>query len=336
MSPIKTDERVIFFPTAARISDDRGSWIVRIHGWIFEPEENDLLRQAMLGELHEVLDRWEEPPATKIFDQRLRPFLVDNERGKSIGILIAGQQLTLPPSTPDGHFIGTIVLPADAVEKHRTENRLGFRARTSPGDDREFRGLAHLVPPQGVTVISDIDDTIKISNVLDKRALIQNTFFREFRAVDGMAAAFQRWAEAGADFHFVSTSPWQLYEPLSEFTQATGFPDACFHLKRFRLKDSSIRALFEDPLHYKVTTIEPLLQDFPTRKFLLVGDSGEKDPEAYATLARRHPDQITRIYIRDVTFQPADAPRYRKAFRDVPPEKWHIFSDPAALTWPAD
>jgi phosphatidate phosphatase APP1 len=102
------------------------------------------------------------------------------------------------------------------------------------------------------------------------------------------------------------------------------------------LKDSSFRALFEDPLTYKLNAIEPLIKDFPDRKFILVGDSGEKDPEAYATLARYHPAQVLSICIRDVTDEPADSPRYREAFRDVPPAKWQLFRDPATLDWPSE
>jgi phosphatidate phosphatase APP1 len=53
-------------------------------------------------------------------------------------------------------------------------------------------------------------------------------------------------------------------------------------MKSFRLTDTSFLALFEKPNLYKVATISVLLRKFPKRKFLLIGDTGEKDPEAYA------------------------------------------------------
>ena len=43
-SPIRSDERVVFFPTAATLTADGLSWKIPIHGWIFEPEEGDLAR----------------------------------------------------------------------------------------------------------------------------------------------------------------------------------------------------------------------------------------------------------------------------------------------------
>ena len=63
----------------------------------------------------------------------------------------------------------------------------------------------------------------------------------------------------------------------------------------------------------------------------LIGDSGERDPEAYGTLARSHPAQIEHIFIRDVTGEKADAARYRAAFREVPAERWKIFIEPKEI-----
>ena len=68
------------------------------------------------------------------------------------------------------------------------------------------------------------------------------------------------------------------------------------------------------------------------RRFVLVGDSGELDPEAYADAYRAYPDQIAAIYIRDVSDEGRDAPRYRTTFSGVPPERWQIFRDPAEVS----
>ena len=75
----------------------------------------------------------------------------------------------------------------------------------------------------------------------------------------------------------------------------------------------------------------PLIGRFPNRRFVLVGDSGERDPEIYAALARKHPQQIIRVWIRDVTGEPAGAERYEKAFRDLPVESWQVFAAPEDL-----
>ena len=67
---------------------------------------------------------------------------------------------------------------------------------------------------------------------------------------------------------------------------------------------------------------------------LLVGDSGEADPEIYAELARTHPAQIVGIRIRDVSDEDASAPRYRATFEGLPAALWQVYTDPQTLRAP--
>jgi hypothetical protein len=334
MSRIKADERVVFFPTAARLSEDGRSWIVPVHGWIFEPEGGDWWRAPLVRKLRDLVDIAESEPVPAVFEERARMFLVDNERGKRIGIRVAGVEHVLPPSSPGGHFEGELMLPVETVNRSAANGEIRFEAITDAGDERTFAGIGYCVPSDGTSVVSDIDDTIKVSDVRNRRELMRNTFVREFRAVDGMAALYDKWEAAGARLHYVSSSPWQLYEPLAEFLKASGFPDGTFHLKSFRAKDSTALDLFADPMTHKYSAIERLIKDFPERAFVLVGDSAERDPEIYGRLARQFPTQVERIYIRDVTDEPSTATRYAEAFKDVPAAQWHIFKDPMTLSLP--
>jgi hypothetical protein len=81
----------------------------------------------------------------------------------------------------------------------------------------------------------------------------------------------------------------------------------------------------------QASVIEPLVTRFPRRRFVLVGDSGERDPEIYGTLARRYPGQIARVLIRDVTGEPASAPRYQEAFRGLAAGVGQVFGDPSEI-----
>ena len=331
MSRIKSDEQLLFFPTAARLSEDRQSWVVPVHGWIFEPEDNNTFRGRLVREIFQALGVRAEPTSKALFDKRIRWFLVDNERGKRFSIRVGQQTFALNESDSGGHFTATIKVPIGAVGEQLADHRLGFVCVTDPSDSRDFRGVAFCLPPEGTSVISDIDDTIKITEVTDRTKLLENTFFREFRAVDGMAAVYKKWADAGAHFHFVSSSPWQLYQPLSVFATEAGFPEGTYHMRRFRLKDSSFLQLLENPIPYKVAIIESIIQNYPKRTFVLVGDSGEKDPEIYGIVARRYSDQVKRIYIRNVTEESAESSRFENAFREVPFDRWSLFDDASQL-----
>jgi phosphatidate phosphatase APP1 len=102
-------------------------------------------------------------------------------------------------------------------------------------------------------------------------------------------------------------------------------------MKPFRWKDETFFNLFKSPEGYKRRVIEPILGNFPQRRFVLVGDSGERDPEIYAGLERKYPEQVMRILIRDVTGEEADGERYQKVFKNVPPERWRVFQRPGEI-----
>src|SRR5262249_18285644 len=155
----------------------------------------------------------------------------------------------------------------------------------------------------------------KVSEVCDHRALLANTFLREFRPVPGIAELYRGWAAGGAVFHYVSASPWQLYAPLSEFLRRHDFPPGTFHLKSFRARVTGLRKLLANPEKAKRRAIGAVLEAFPRRRFVLVGDSGERDPEMYAGLARDYPGRVARVLIRDVTGRGPGAERFREAFR---------------------
>jgi len=325
-SEIKRDETVVFFPTAASLSNDGATWHVPVHGWIFEPEHDDLLRNSALAQLQQSLRLPFGEPATEHFRDVARWLLVDNERGKRIEIRIGEQTNLLPPSSPNGHFQGTIELPETTVRELARDRQLPFAAVTNPGDERSFAGTTHLIAPQGVSIVSDIDDTIKVSQVRNKLELLRNTFLREPRAVEGMAAAYMKWQEQGAQFHYVSSSPWQLYPLLSKFIEKEGFPEGTWDLLQFRVKDETFFNLFADPVQRKTRIIEGLLTRYPQRKVILVGDTGEKDPEVYGELARKYPNQIVQISLRNVTSEKKDSARIQAALAEVPENKWCLFS----------
>jgi phosphatidate phosphatase APP1 len=90
----------------------------------------------------------------------------------------------------------------------------------------------------------------------------------------------------------------------------------------------------EDSRAHKLGVIERLLAEFAQRRFVLVGDSGEADPEIYAQTFRAHPGRIDAIVIRDVTGESRLAERYRAAFDGIDPVYWHIVM-PDTTAWPA-
>jgi Uncharacterized conserved protein (DUF2183) len=330
-SEIKPDEQVVFFPTAAWYDEEESHWNVPIHGWIFEPEHNTWSREAVFDLLDDTLQFDEDSMDEKLFRRRSAWLMVDNERGKRVQIRLGESLYDLTASTANGHFHTTLSISAEEAAKlgvpPARDSWVKFSAVTQPTDPRTFSGQVQFVWPQGTSVVSDIDDTLKISDVVDKKKLLENTFLKPYQATPGMIEAMRHLSQPAAAFHYVSASPWQLFPELQSFTDEAGYPRGSWHLKSFRVLDRSFINLLTDPVNYKLAALEPILKRWPSRRFILIGDTGEKDPEVYGELARRYPEQIQKIWLRDVTGDKQVTARHQAAMRDVPAEKWILFVD---------
>lgn len=153
-----------------------------------------------------------------------------------------------------------------------------------------------LVPPPKAEfgVISDIDDTIVYSHVIRKLRMILSLAFSNARTrkpFKGVGAFYRALHRGVNPVFYVSKSPWNLYVPLVEFMAVQGLPAGPLLLRDFGLRMKK---------NHKTEAIESVLQTYPKLKFILIGDSGEQDPETYSEIVRRFPKRIRVIYIRSV------------------------------------
>ncbi len=325
------DEQIVFFNTSAWLDESGGHWHVPIHGWIYEPEDSTVRRALFATVLDQQFDLEVNETNEHIFARRLNLMIADNERGKTVVVDLAGRQVVLPPSAANGQFSTTVQIAASDAEAHAQDGLIQFTAVLAEGEARSYGGAVKLVPPTGISIISDIDDTVKISGVLDKKTLLDYTFLREFEAAPGMADMYRDWSARDASFHYVSSSPWQLYAPLDEFLADNGFPWATMNLKVVRFRDETFLDLFKKGTETKPEIIADILKRYPGRKFVLVGDSGEQDPEVYASLMRTYGDQIDRVLIRNVSNETRANDRFLGLFEGVSEDAWALFDDPANL-----
>lgn len=179
-----------------------------------------------------------------------------------------------------------------------------------------IRSTGHilLVPPENTSgLISDLDDTILISEVTDKAKLLKNTFLKNHaqrKAVPGAAAYYARFAQQNpqpgtAPIFYLSASPRQLHVGIQSFLDRNGFPPGVLITKKVT-NDASGEPLL-DQVRYKTAHIERLLTEFPAMRFTLIGDDGEHDPEIYREIQKRFPTRITQVLIRRVHPDPARA-----------------------------
>jgi hypothetical protein len=322
-------QEVTLYPTYGyRLPERPANWRVPIRAWVHDnrdaPFVEEMIEQwASRYFAHDLQRPLSDSEKTRLIAS-LGPFIADDKQNEAIDLRFGTEPDWFPlqqRTSANGVIEEALDLPDDFVARlvaarPQTDPWCEVHARTRDGHGAGI-GAVRFLKPDGVSVISDIDDTIKITQVpAGKATVLRNTFLREFRAADGMRERYrgivsQAAADADVCFHYVSGGPWQLFAPLHEFLiHEEQFPRGTFHMKNLRkniFESGAVRTLTDfavagdlATLDQKVRQITALMIHFPRRKFILIGDSGEKDPEVYRAIRKLFPDQVVRILIRDV------------------------------------
>jgi len=156
-----------------------------------------------------------------------------------------------------------------------------------------------------VGIISDIDDTVVVSDVTNKTELLLNTFWKNYKQREVIPTMVERFHKILAAhpprqpsrLFFISGSPKQLFTPIEKFLAYNHFPKHILILKQIQGSD-------KDPLLdqqvYKTKKIEALIALYPHMKWIMFGDNGEKDLETYSSIKEKYPSKIKAYYIRNV------------------------------------
>lgn len=154
-------------------------------------------------------------------------------------------------------------------------------------------------------LITDIDDTVLKTHVISKTKMLYYTFFKNAYsrlAFAGTAPLYWAWRKGDTGqrvnpIFYVSNSPSNLYDMLSDFMQHNDLPKGPICLRDIVLPTSEKIAAYKE---HKYNTIVKILHTFPQWQFVLVGDSGERDADIYTEIAHIFPHRIKAIYIRSV------------------------------------
>jgi phosphatidate phosphatase APP1 len=165
-----------------------------------------------------------------------------------------------------------------------------------------------------------MDDTVLQSEVTSflraaRMVLLENALTRlPFPGVAAFYRALERGATGGDanPIFYVSSSPWNLYDVIDGFLEAQRIP-----IGPLLLRDWDLGRLSERHARHKGIVIREIFDTYPELPFLLVGDSGQEDPEIYAALVRERPGRVKAVYIRNVTPQAERLARIEALAREI-------------------
>lgn len=233
--------------------------------------------------------------------RQVRTFLTNELPGVPLRIDVAGSETSVVTDS-DGYFRVLLVPgPLDTPWTMGTVELAGdYRGLSGP----HSADLRVHVPRPGADfgIISDIDDTILETGVQRVGTMVAQTFTGSSLTrtpFPGVVELYRDLTRGGANpVFYVSSSPWNLHAFIDGFLRHRGFP-----LGPVLLRDLLGTAAGREEKHDRIREV---LELHPDLRFVLIGDSGERDPEIYADIVREHPGRIIAVYIREVRLDPGD------------------------------
>lgn len=156
--------------------------------------------------------------------------------------------------------------------------------------------------------ISDIDDTFLISHSSKLRRRLYVLFTKNARSrrpFEGVVNHYKLLSENNAikgtfnPFFYVSSSEWNLYDFIVEFSFSNKLPKGVFLLNQLK----TFRQVFltgQNKHSTKFFRIVRVIEAYPQQQYILFGDDSQEDPVIYASIVDHFPGKIFAVYIRHV------------------------------------
>ena len=255
-----------------------------------------------------------EPRPSDIDDSRRRNFLTmaanfftrEIPHARIYGEM-AGQTFEAT-ADDEGYFLHRLELANEPADYEFDFSATVSRSEEPGTEKPRTSGMVLMVRPSARRVIiSDVDDTVietgaaKLWQLL-KTTLLENEHTRRvFEGVSTFYTDLQRGGSGneGNPIYYVTSSPWNLRDFLIRIFELRSTPRGPLFMTDWGID----RAKFFKPGHHqhKLQVIRHLLEFHDPLPAVLIGDSGEQDPEIYSAIVREHPGRVAAIFIRDVT-----------------------------------
>ncbi len=237
----------------------------------------------------------------------LRLFLVKPWADAPVQVEVGGQRVGARTDA-DGFFRVDLELPTPLLAGWHPIGATLLTAETGAALAQATAEL-HVPYETPYAFISDIDDTFLVSHSATRWQRLWVLLSRHARsraAFEGVVAHYQWLAQAGPvtpeqpnAFFYVSSSEWNLYDFLLEFTRHNQLPRGVFQLSQLK-RAGQLLQTGQNKHATKLDRIVRILDACPGQLFGLLGDDSQQDPEIYAAVVKRFPGRIRTVYIRHV------------------------------------
>ncbi|KAH8834461.1 hypothetical protein DL96DRAFT_1491686 [Flagelloscypha sp. PMI_526] len=200
---------------------------------------------------------------------------------------------------------------------------------TLPFDTQLSNATSYLVPPSGLSIVSDIDDILRVTKIYQPEQGLNNTFVNKFIAWSTMPKIYSKWQDIkGVHFHYLTTTPEPATRMYEQFIFGT-YPGGSFSTRPYNF------TTFDQIFNVREVALRNVMQSFPQRKFVLVGDTTNKDVmKLYPSMAKEFNGSVTCILLRNTSNTDGEDkfPYDTSDFKGLDKSSYFFFNDAADLT----
>ncbi|KAG9127068.1 hypothetical protein FRC07_000791 [Ceratobasidium sp. 392] len=184
----------------------------------------------------------------------------------------------------------------------------------------------YLVPTQGITLITDIDDILRVTKIWNPDEGLLNSFVYPFQPWMNMPDVLNRWDAVipNLHFHYLTTTPIKVARPYMSFIYGR------YPLGSFDVRPLNITTL-DQTISIRRVNLQRVFETFPYRKFVLLADTSNQDVmKQYPAMAKEFPGRVQCILLRNTSAtDPSDYfPYDTSGFRDLDNSTYMFFRTP--------
>ncbi|KAB8293508.1 hypothetical protein EYC80_007814 [Monilinia laxa] len=349
--------QVLNIPGYANWTDQ--GWNLRVHGNVFkqpnisESKLNDLANVFLVGTSIDELPAAQQSQARNLTAEifvvqqahvnvsfSLEPATSQGGDGESDG----GGAVTPGGGAQNITLVGQTTVEGDYDQFIQIANVSGPGGYLAPGNDTtdiqrlnvytdgtlSGNATSYLVPESGITIISDIDDILRITKIYEPKEGLLNSFARPFTQWMNMPDIYANWSRTIPNFHFhyLTTTPEQVTRNYMQFIY-DNYPGGSFDTRPLNFSDVSAT------LSIRKFLLTKIFETYPHRKFILVADTSNADVmKDYPEMVTDFPGQVQCIFLRNTSATDSGDkfPYQTSGFKNLNQSQYMFFLVPDDLT----